>query len=50
MDGPPLELHVDPNAKFVNFTTPATVALHWQEKVKSDLDRYVALGVLEKVL
>ena len=37
------------NAKFVNFTTPATVPLQWQEKVKSDLDRDVAMGVLEKV-
>ena len=49
MEGPDLEIHVDENAKFVNFTTPATVALHWQEKVKSDIDRDVALGVLEKV-
>ena len=49
MEGPPIRLHYDPKAKFVNFTTPATVALHWQQKVKDDLDRDVAIGVLEKV-
>lgn len=49
MDGPDLEIHVNADAKFVNFTTPATVPLHWQEKVKNDLDRDVTMGVLEKV-
>ena len=36
-------------AKPVNVRTPAPVALHWQEKVREDLERDVALGVLEKV-
>ena len=49
MEGPPMQLHVDQNAKLVNFTTPASVPLHWKEKVKQDLDRDVALGVIEKV-
>ena len=29
--------------------TPATVPIHWTEKVKADLDRDVALRVLERV-
>ena len=47
--GPPMKLHVNPDAKLVNFTTPAPVAIHWQERVKEDLDRDVDLGVIEKV-
>ena len=49
MDGPPMRIHLDNNAKLVNFTTPASVPLHWKEKVKRDLDRDVDLGVIEKV-
>ena len=48
MDGPELEIHVDPNAKLVNFTTPATVPLHWHEKVKSKIEQNVAMGVMER--
>ena len=39
MHGPPMEA----------VYTPAPVPVHWKEKVKSDLDRDVALGVLEEV-
>ena len=49
MEGPPIRLHCDPNATFVNFTTPATCALHWQPQVKSDLDTDEKIGVLEKL-
>ncbi len=49
MKGPPMKIHVNPDAKFVIFTTPAPVPIHWQEKVKKDLDRDVQLGVIEKV-
>ena len=49
MTGEPLRLYTDPKAKPVAVHKPATVAVHWQEKVLSDLDRDVALGVLEKV-
>jgi hypothetical protein len=49
MKGPPMELHVSPDAKFVKFTTPASIPIHWQEKVKKDLDRDVQLGVIEKL-
>ena len=49
MTGEPLRLYTDPKAKPVAVHKPATVAVHWQEKVLSDLNRDVALGVLEKV-
>ena len=49
MDGPPVDFHVADDAKPVKLTTPAPVPLHWQEKVKQDLDRDVNLGVLERV-
>ena len=46
---PPLELHVDPDAKPVACHVPIPLPLHWQATVKAGLDRDVALGVLEKV-
>ena len=49
MEGPPLELHVDPSARPHTVHTPATVPVHYEAKVKADLDRDVALGVLEEV-
>ena len=41
MHGPPLELHVDPKARPFAVHTPASVPIHWAEKVKSDLERDV---------
>ena len=49
MDGPPISFHVADNARPVKLNTPAPVPLHWQDKVKEDLDRDVSLGVLERV-
>ena len=49
MTGPPVEIHLDPKAVPRVCHTPATVPLHWQEKVKADLERDVALGVIERV-
>ena len=49
MTGPPIEIHVDPHAKPVACHTPAPIPLHWQEKVREDLLRDEALGILEKV-
>ena len=49
MEGPPLRLNIDPNAKPVAVHTPIPVPLHWQEEVKAGLDRDVRLGVLEPV-
>ena len=41
MEGPPISLHVASDAKRVRVTTPAPVALHFQDKVKEELDRDV---------
>ena len=49
MTGPPIEMHLDPTAVPRVCHTPANVPIHWHEKVKADLERDVALGVIEKV-
>ena len=49
MSGPPLKLYIDPTADPVAYHTPIPVPIHWQEKVKADLDRDVRLGVIEPV-
>ena len=49
MDGPPLHLMIDPDAKPVAHHTPIPVPIHWQEDVKAGLDRDVRQGVLEPV-
>ena len=46
MDGPPMQLMVDPDAEPVAHHTPIPVPLHWQEAAKAGLDKDVALGVL----
>ena len=45
----PLKLYIHPHAKPVAVHKPAVVPIHWREKVHADLERDVALGVLEKV-
>ena len=49
MESPPLELHVDPDAKPIAVHKPIPVPLHWQQEVKESIDRDVKLGVLEAV-
>ena len=49
MTGEPLKLYIDPEARPVAVHKPAVVPIHWQDKVFADLERDVALGVLEKV-
>ena len=49
MEGPPLELHVDPETKLIVVHKPTPVPLHWQQEVKASIDRDVKLGVLEAV-
>ena len=49
MEGPPIEIHIDPEATPKASHTPASVPLHWQEKVYEDLLRDEALGVIERV-
>ena len=49
MEGPPLELHVDLEAKPIAVHKPIPGTLHWQQEVKASIDRDVKLGVLEAV-
>ena len=49
MQGPPMRLMIDPEAKPTAYHTPLPVPMHWMEEVKEDLDRDVRLGVLEPV-
>ncbi|KAK3755453.1 hypothetical protein QZH41_007877 [Actinostola sp. cb2023] len=49
MEGPPVEIHVEPDATPKACHTPATVPLHWQQKVHDDLLRDEDLGVIERV-
>ena len=49
IQGPLLEFKVDQNVVPHAVYTPATVPAHWTKKVKADIDRNVALGVLEPV-
>ena len=49
MDGPPIEMHVDPAATPRACHTAAVVPLHWQRRVHDDLLRDEALGVIERV-
>ena len=49
MTGPPLEIHIDKDAKPKACHTAAPIPLHWQDQVYKDLIRDEALGVIEKV-
>ena len=48
-DSPPIQLHVDPTAKPVAIHKPRPVPIHWRDKVLSELERDVRIGVLERV-
>ena len=49
MHGLHMELFVQKDARPHAVYQPAVVPVHWEKKVKQDLDREVALGVLEVV-
>ena len=49
MEGPPVEIHVDPAAPPKACHTPTPVPLHWQQRVYDDLLCDEALGVIERV-
>ena len=49
MKGEPLPIPVRPDVKPTAVHTPIPVPLHWEDKVKRDLERDVALGVIEPV-
>ena len=46
---PPVKLHVDESIKPVAVSKPAPIPLHWLSVIKAELDKDVALGVIEKV-
>ena len=48
MEGPPVEIHVDPAATPKACHTPANIPLHWQQRVYEDL-RDEVLGVIGRV-
>ena len=49
MSGPPVEIHIDPDAEPKRCRTPSRIAVHWQQQVEEDIKRDEALGILEKV-
>ena len=49
MHGPPLEFALKRDAVPKAIYTPSVVPRHWEDKIRRDLDRDVAMGVLEKV-
>ena len=49
MEGPPLRLMVDPDAKPVACHTPIDVPIHWRSDVKAGLDQDCSMGVIEEV-
>ena len=48
MDGPPLRIMVNPQAKPVAHT-PINVPIHWEDDVKAGLDQDCEMGVIEEV-
>merc|ERR1711888_295500 len=49
MTGVPMKIHIDPKAIPVAAHKPIPIPHHWQEVVKSELDRDVELGIIEEV-
>ena len=49
IEGPPVEIHVEPTATPKACHTSTNVPLHWQQRVYGDLLRDEALGVIERV-
>ena len=46
---PPLRIHVKEGAEPVAINRPSTIPAHWVQQVKEDLERDIALGVIERV-
>ena len=44
-----MHIHVSPDARPQAVHTPAPIPHHWKEQVKADLDRDVAMGIIEPV-
>ena len=41
MEGPPISILIEPDAKPVMYNTPATIPIHWMEEVKNKLEEDV---------
>ena len=50
MDGPPLEIHVDDDAKPRVCRTARPIPIHWVKGVWDDMVRDIALDVIESLL
>ena len=46
---PPLEFQVDKSIKPTVISRPAVIPANWKDQVKAEIDRDVAMGVLEPV-
>ena len=49
MHGLPVKIHLQDGVKPIASHTPISIPLHWHKKVKAELDRDEAIGVIEKV-
>ena len=49
MSGPPMEIHVDPEAKPFARHKARAVPVHWEKQVYEDLLRDEALGIIERI-
>ena len=49
MTGPPVEIHLNEDAKPVTLSKAIPVPVHWQEQVNDDMLRDKAMGVIEQV-
>ena len=50
MSGPPVEIHIKEGVQPLACHTPVAIPIHWQDQVRSDLEKDEALGVIECVL
>ena len=48
MTGPPMRIHVDPDAKPVAYHTPLMVPIHWQDEAEQRLKDGCSSGTFEK--
>ena len=44
----PLRIHMKEGVEPVAVHRPATIPAHWQDQVRSDIERDIRLGVLER--
>ena len=49
MSGPPISIHIDPDAPLSVVHTPAPIPIHWREEIKRQLDADVSLRVIGKL-